>query len=613
MVVPKEPTHDRRGPAGPVRAVLRRLRGGAARDPRRAGPARARPPRARALRLQADRAVDRRRPGAHRRADRRAGEPLDRGGGHRRRGRRARPGSRLRRRAAAPGGRPAHRRAHRGHRGRPRRAGHRHGPAGDVGAEDGAARRLPRRRRRVPSARGDRLRRRAAISRLAAALAAAALAAGLLLTYADHTVLRSDGFADRTAAALERPPVRDAAARRLTDAALALRPNLVAVRPLVELGARTVVGTAAFRSLVRRGALEAHRSAFRANDDAVAFRVRDAGVLVADAVGALRPDAARRVPTGMVTTLARVHGGIDGFLLALAEHADRARRLAAIAFALALVLGVAGVLVTDSRRASAFRLGVAAAGAGGLVALLVWLAPRLLAAGLDAGDRAALTAAAGVWLDPVRRWALAGAAIGACVALAAMAVVRPIPVAAALGRVRAAVARPPRNGRERALRLAAALAAGAGMGAWPRAGLTAIVVISGAALAIVAAAQLLALAAGPAGSASPARPRPSLGRAARVAAAVVAASAVIAGVAIAAGDDATIPRTGRCNGHAALCDRRLDEVALLGTHNSMAAAGEPGWLFAAQDAGIPAQLRAGVRALLIDTHYGVRTPRGVRT
>jgi hypothetical protein len=364
---------------------------------------------------------------------------------------------------------------------------------------------------------------------------------------------------------------------------------------------------------VRRGALEAHRSAFRANDDAVAFRVRDAGVLVADAVGALRPDAARRVPTGMVTTLARVRGGVDGFLLALAEQADRARRLAAIAFALALVLGVAAVLVTDSRRASAFRLGVAAAGAGGLVALLVWIAPRVLAAGLDAGDRAAVTAAAGVWLDPVAHWALAVAAIGACVALAAVTVVRPIPVAAALGRVRAAVARPPRNGRERALRLAAALAAGAVMLAWPRTVVSAVVVVAGAALVIVAAAQLLALAAGPAGSAAPARPRPSLGRAARVAAAVLAGSAVIVGVAIAAGDGADIPRTGRCNGHAALCDRRLDEVALLGTHNSMAAAGERGWLFAAQDAGIPAQLRAGVRALLIDTHYGVRTPRGVLT
>jgi hypothetical protein len=54
-------------------------------------------------------------------------------------------------------------------------------------------------------------------------------------------------------------------------------------------------------------------------------------------------------------------------------------------------------------------------------------------------------------------------------------------------------------------------------------------------------------------------------------------------------------------------------VAFLGTHNSMAAASEPGWLFAAQGDGIAAQLDAGVRALLIDTHYGYATGRGVLT
>jgi hypothetical protein len=54
-------------------------------------------------------------------------------------------------------------------------------------------------------------------------------------------------------------------------------------------------------------------------------------------------------------------------------------------------------------------------------------------------------------------------------------------------------------------------------------------------------------------------------------------------------------------------------VAFAGTHNAMAAAPEEGWLFAAQDLTIPQQLAHGVRALLIDTHYGVRTARGVYT
>jgi len=64
-----------------------------------------------------------------------------------------------------------------------------------------------------------------------------------------------------------------------------------------------------------------------------------------------------------------------------------------------------------------------------------------------------------------------------------------------------------------------------------------------------------------------------------------------------------------CNGYAALCDRAYDDVAFPATHNSMAAANEPGWLFAEQPDGIIPQLDHGIRALLIDTWYAQRTQR----
>jgi len=106
--------------------------------------------------------------------------------------------------------------------------------------------------------------RRAAVSWALAALSALGLAAAGVLAYADHTVFASDPFADRAAATLDAAPVRDAAARRLTDAVVGARPNLVGLRPIIELGARAVVATPQFRSLVRRAALDAHRSAFDA-------------------------------------------------------------------------------------------------------------------------------------------------------------------------------------------------------------------------------------------------------------------------------------------------------------------------------------------------------------
>jgi hypothetical protein len=60
-----------------------------------------------------------------------------------------------------------------------------------------------------------------------------------------------------------------------------------------------------------------------------------------------------------------------------------------------------------------------------------------------------------------------------------------------------------------------------------------------------------------------------------------------------------------CEGAAALCGRRLDEVVFAGTHNSFAASEQPGWHFASQRYPIARQLKDGIRALLLDIHFGV--------
>ncbi len=59
----------------------------------------------------------------------------------------------------------------------------------------------------------------------------------------------------------------------------------------------------------------------------------------------------------------------------------------------------------------------------------------------------------------------------------------------------------------------------------------------------------------------------------------------------------------RCNGAKRLCKRSLDQVVLAGAHNAMSAQ-ELGFLLPNQTQAIPGQLDLGVRALLIDTHYG---------
>lgn len=67
------------------------------------------------------------------------------------------------------------------------------------------------------------------------------------------------------------------------------------------------------------------------------------------------------------------------------------------------------------------------------------------------------------------------------------------------------------------------------------------------------------------------------------------------------------------NGYSELCDRRLNEVVFPATHNSMSGADVSNWLFPNHEKGIEGQLNDGVRAFLIDAHYGVPVEDKVKT
>jgi hypothetical protein len=87
-------------------------------------------------------------------------------------------------------------------------------------------------------------------------------------------------------------------------------------------------------------------------------------------------------------------------------------------------------------------------------------------------------------------------------------------------------------------------------------------------------------------------------------------AALAAALVMAAPAAAKAPK--RCNGAKALCNRSFDRVVLPGAHNAMSAK-SLGWQIPNQSVAMPAQLRAGVRALLFDTHYGVPAPDGTVT
>jgi hypothetical protein len=92
-------------------------------------------------------------------------------------------------------------------------------------------------------------------------------------------------------------------------------------------------------------------------------------------------------------------------------------------------------------------------------------------------------------------------------------------------------------------------------------------------------------------------------------AAVAVATAALAG---GCSKSETSSRPASCQGSSALCSRRLSDVYFAATHNSYAASDQPGWRFASQTHPISRQLDDGIRALLIDVHYGVRDPSNGR-
>ncbi|HUH03020.1 MAG TPA: hypothetical protein VML75_13580 [Kofleriaceae bacterium] len=66
-------------------------------------------------------------------------------------------------------------------------------------------------------------------------------------------------------------------------------------------------------------------------------------------------------------------------------------------------------------------------------------------------------------------------------------------------------------------------------------------------------------------------------------------------------DAVDLPIPPGCNGAAALCDRRFDEVAYPTTHNAMSNEAE-GWVNPNQYHGLSRQLEDGVRGLMLDVH-----------
>ena len=428
------------------------------------------------------------------------------------------------------------------------------------------------------------------------------LLVGELAIYTDRNIADADRFADRAVSALDDDATREEVgaivARELEQA----NPDLIAYRALIEGLVSSLAGTQPFQSALRTGIAEAHRAAVDNGQDSAAVTIANFGVLATEGLRAIAPKAAKQIPDQFSAELISFSEG--GFGTDLIQF--DVGILPIVAPILALLFFGLGVAAANDRRAGMTGAALGVAGIGALMVLAYVVGEALVVhAATDAGAGEAVSSLWSALLGDLRDWNLTLCFAGAIVAGASASLLRPADAPSALRRLQAALERQPETSLGRALRGLTLLGVGIFALAAPSLAVRVLGVVLGLGLSFVGASELLELIAGPAETRERAQER-STQVLRRVLVATVAIGALVIVVLIARNDhtesDAS-PSTG-CSGSEELCDRTLDEVAVAATHNSMAAADYPGFLFPMQVATIPKQLEDGIHGLLIDAYYG---------
>ena len=446
---------------------------------------------------------------------------------------------------------------------------------------------------------------------ICAALSILALAAGAILLYLRVELLDEQGFADRAVEAVRDPQVRATLADRIVSEAIEVEPDLLSARPLLESAARGAIDTPAFEGLIRAAAINAHRVLFDEEEPTIAVDIADAAELIVPAVRSVDPELAEELPERLEAPLATLDR--RDFAADTIELAEQIRFLAIVLPILGIALLGTAVWLSDHRGLALRRAPLAVAAAAGLVLLTMAVAQPDATSrveGLTLGQaNDAIDDAWDALLGPLRTVALATGIVALGIAL--LVSPRAHRLLAPLGAAARSLSATPRGRAVRGLRGIGLLAAGAVVVTADSDVVQAAGFVLGAGLVAWGSADLIGAVAGPV----PARrtrapislpgPRVAAGLALLLAAGAGTAAILSAGDDGGAGASGPTERPESCNGAPELCERRLNEVVFAGTHNSMSAADEPGWVFANQRRSIEAQLDDGIRLFLLDPHWGV--------
>jgi hypothetical protein len=429
--------------------------------------------------------------------------------------------------------------------------------------------------------------------------------------WANTTIYDSEEFSDRVVSLLDSSSVRHEMAARLTEQ-LARGGNQQAVnfRPAFELAVEAGINTDTFRSIFHTAVERTHEALLEGQSTGGAgLNLSDSIAIITSSMqlpGSAEPGA--QSSSGLSDSLTDVTDRLDNYRFWHWQDITGALLLGG--FFGAVIAATLGIIVALDRRRAVRRLGWAvvlgSAVIVGLVQLVRWLAGRLVG---DPDLADAVKSAVSTGMADLRLIALWLIGYGVIVIAASSASERRYTPRWALDAGRRWIDRRRASTRGRVFLGVGGLVLSVIVSLDPMEWLTVALFLGALWLGYLSVVELLSLvrARVTAGATSVGRRRWRQTIAGAVVVVVVAA-VVSAGLVITttrAAKRAAAEGEFRCNGDADNCDRTLAEITLPGSHNAMSSTLYPGWLFAEQIETIKGQLDAGVRALLIDTHYGV--------
>lgn len=431
----------------------------------------------------------------------------------------------------------------------------------------------------------------------------------VLANWAGSTLYDSDSFSERAVEPLNSEAVRHELSRRLTEQLVqAGNQQATSFRPAFELALEGVIDTDTFKSIFRNAVRHTHKSIIEGEGGR---RGLDLGASFALITSSLQASGSggggnQQGSSGLDNSLSDVTSKIDD--LGLWDAEGTVGQVTAAALVVGLAAVVASIVLAEDRRRAVRRLGIAAVIGGLFIVALLFVATWLVGRQIDDPQLSgAIKGALGEATDDLRLTGLWIAAYGLVIAAAAASTEHRYTPVEVWNRVRGWVERRRRTTMGTILLGVIGLFVSIAFIQDPLGNFQ--LLIRGAALWVgyLAVTEILRLVR--AITAQQAERRAVWPRVATIGATVVViAGLVTAGFVLTTRGAAKAAQASKeqvCNTRKSLCDLRIDQVTFPGVHHAMASSEYPGWLFAQQVGTITQQLHAGVRALNIDTHYGV--------